>query len=335
MCHTDCTASASACYVLNADTTEQLFGDDFRDGLLLKLGDRVRAYIKDEIFSNYLFLFGTIIAVGPRNPATGENFTNHGQTLDPEKIAYANFSPIAKGGPNKGPHSYFATKKYISTVDFLNREILPNPRNYNDSFYKYDDFSDRFNDLLKERHIQLVTDNVIDLDGLKIGVEICLDHRMGSLWENLKQHHKSKLVDVQIITSAGMAIERGPNPVVPGGVVYLSDGEASSAACYRSDDGTKFDPKNTCRQVGRKGRKHLPQGGHKYSEFFSLSACLDLIGHSDLLEGYYSIHATQGCAYTLKQYGIHVLDKFDYYPPSIEIYPTVDLPENTYHRTWA
>ena len=317
---------------MNADTVEQLFGVDFGNGLLLNLSDRVREYIKDEIFSNYLFIFGTIIAVGPRNP--GEPITDHGHTLDPEKLAYANFSPISKGGPNNR-HRYLVTKKYISAVDFLNREILPNPRNYNDTTYKHDDFSDRFNALMKKRQTKIVPDNVIDLDGLKIGVEICLDHRMGSLWDNLQQHHKSKLVDVQIITSAGMAIERGPNPVVPGGVVYLSDGEASSAACYRSDDGN-FDPDKVCRVVGPKGRKHLPQGGgHTYSEFFSLSACLDLMGYSDVLEGYYSIYATQGCAYTLKKYGIHVMDKFDHYPPSIEIYPTVNLPENTYHRKWA
>jgi len=27
----------------------------------------------------------------------------------------------------------------------------------------------------------------------------------------------------------------------------------------------------------------------------------------------------------LKTYGSHVRDTFDYYPPSVEIYPTVDL----------
>jgi len=51
---------------------------------------------------------------------------------------------------------------------------------------------------------------------------------------------------------------------------------------------------------------------------------------SDLLKGYYSMYQPQGCAYTLKTYDIDVMDEFAYYPPSIEIYPSVSLPKNTY-----
>jgi hypothetical protein len=64
-----------------------------------------------------------------------------------------------------------------------------------------------------------------------------LDHRMGSLYNNLRIKHNGELVDVQLIISAGMSIERGINPVRPGGVVYLTDGGASSAACLRTDNG--------------------------------------------------------------------------------------------------
>lgn len=124
-----------------------------------------------------------------------------------------------------------------------------------------------------------------------------------------------------------MAIERGPNPVVPGGVVYLSDGEASSVACLWSDTG-HFDPDQVCRAIGPNGRKHLPQGGPNYSDFFPISACFN-VHQIDFLKGYYSLYQTQGCAYTLRQYRINVMDQYDYYPPSIEIYPTVDLPRRT------
>jgi hypothetical protein len=309
------------------DTAEQLYGDDLHSGLMLQLSDELRDFVKDPAFSNYLFLFGTVIAVAQRNP--DETVSARVQTLDPEKLVYANFLPVWTGGPNH-IHRFLVTKKYISAVDFLNRAKLPNPRPYNVSFYKHDDFSGAFQTLLKEREVQLVTDNVLDLDGLKIGIEICLDHRMGALWENLQKSHKSRLVDLQIVVSAGMAIERGPNPVVPGGVVYLSDGEASSAACYRSDNGD-FNPDKVCRKPGPKGfKKFPPQGERSYSDFFALSFCKDLMGHSDVFKGYYSMYATQGCAYTLKQYGIEVMANYDYYPPSLEIYPTVDLPKDAY-----
>jgi hypothetical protein len=295
-----------------AYTASQIFGDDLHNGGLLHLSDRLYETVKDEAFSDYLFLFGTVIGVK--------------EALDGKNLEYINFCPVFKGGPQY--RRYIVPKKYISLVDFLNREVLPNPRTLNVSEYKHNDFSDRFHDLLKERGTDVVSDNVLYVDGVKIGIEICLDHRMGVLWEKLQQHHDSELVDVQVITSAGMAIERGPNPIVPGGVVYLSDGEASSAACLRSDTGD-FDPDKVCRAVGPNGRKHFPQGGPHYSEFFTMSACLDT-HRIEFLEGYFSLYQTQGCAYTLKLYGINVMDQYEYYPPSLEIYPTVDLPKLAY-----
>lgn len=60
---------------------------------------------------------------------------------------------------------------------------------------------------------------------------------MGSLYNNLRTKHNGELVDVQLIISAGMSIERGINPIKPLGVVYLTDGGASSAACLRTDSG--------------------------------------------------------------------------------------------------
>ena len=51
---------------------------------------------------------------------------------------------------------------------------------------------------------------------------------------------------------------------------------------------------------------------------------------SELLKGYYSMYQPQGCAFTLSTYDIDVMDEFAYYPPSIEIYPTVALADDTY-----
>ncbi len=92
----------------------------------------------------------------------------------------------------------------------------------------------------------------------------------------------------------------------------------------RTDDGV-FDPDRVCRG-NPDGIKHVPVGGPGYSNFIPLAACWDMEG-SDLLEGYYSLHQAQGCAYTLKLYGLDLMENYKYYPPSIEIYPTVDLPQ--------
>lgn len=291
------------------------------DGLLIEVADVVRNRIEIQEFNDFLFVFGTVIAAqspdDPRKP-----WDHEGGTGD---ILYFNFAPVYKGGPTH-KHRFLVTKKYVSTIDFLNRTNLPNPSFSGIREYSY--VPRVIRDLLEERETQLVEDNLIQLDGLRIGLEICLDHRKGALWENLQKKYHGELVDVQLISSAGMSIEAGPNPVVPNGVVYLTDGGASSGACLRSDS-EKFDPDRVCRKLGKNSLKSLPLGTTGYSSFFTISTCIDVVDR-ELLYGYYSLHQPQGCANTLKTYGIDVMDSYEEYLPSIEIYPTVLLPRNTY-----
>jgi predicted amidohydrolase len=214
--------------------------DLFQGGILLRLADRIHELIADPEFEDYLFVFGTVIAA--RNPDDPRQPWEH--VLDPKEIEYYNFAPVYRGGSDH-TERFLVTKRYISLVDFLDRTSLPNPAS--NDVRQYGHIGKDFEKLLKGRDVELVQDNDFEIDGLKIGLEICLDHRLGMLWSNL-QKDKKELVDVLLVTSAGMAIERGPNPVVPGGVVYLSDGEASSAACLRSDKGP-FDPEKVCRSV--------------------------------------------------------------------------------------
>ena len=297
-----------------AYTTEQI------EDVVTEVFDKIREYISDDAFEHYLFVFGTVITF---KPPPKRDMDNLDEAV--EHAEYGNFCPVYKGG-KKHRHRFLVTKKYISNADFFSRVSLPNPRNYNVTEYKHDDFSPKFNAILKQNDVQLVSDNVLHIDGLTIGLEICLDHNMTALWDNLQKNYGSELVDVHVIVSAGMSIERGPTPVIPGGAVYLCDGTASSAACLRSDH-EKFQPDVVCRAPPT-GIKHVPVG-HGYSEFFSMSACIDIAKY-EYLEGYYSLYQTQGCAYTLKLYGIDVMDEYDFYPPSIEIYPVVELPRSAY-----
>lgn len=285
-------------------------------GLLGTMADMVHQLVSDEEFSDYLFVFGTVIAA----QAIGDT-QKPWQQLEHDQVEYFNFSPVYKGGPNPD-HHFLVTKKFISTADFLDRVNLPDPAQLSDlSHRQYDDLPKAFVDLLEHRDIELVTDNLLEFDGLRIGLEICLDHRMGALWNSLK-HNEDNLVDIQLIISAGMSIERGPNPVKPGGAVYLTDGEAaSSAACIRTNTGT-FEPEHVCREA-LDSVKHEPAGGPGYSNFVALSACMDIQADYN---GFYSMYQPQGCANTLSSYGIQVFDSYREYPPSLEIYPVIDLP---------
>ena len=227
--------------------------------------------IRDDFYNDFVFCFGTIIAARPVTAASkkSKNSTTVETASDvppgqPQRHAtemeYFNFAPISRGGTNH--HSYIVTKQYISTADFLSRsDTLPNPAEEN--VRDYADFDPNLQAFFQQQlNTTIVQENVIVIDGIRIGIEICLDHRLGVLWNNRLTHHQgADLVDVLLITSAGMAIERGPNPVVPGGVVYLCDGSASSAACIRPPADTVFHPNHVCRGDSNIiGLKHIPIG---------------------------------------------------------------------------
>jgi hypothetical protein len=337
-----------------------------KDALLLTMADRVRDLVSDDAFEDYLFVLGTVIMadsesstwmnVSTTGTGTSTSAVSSAATQDNDdhnkvekeennntnnNIMYFNVAPVFRGGSIHANERYLVPKNYISNADFLNRnQGLPDPRQSH--MVAYNAFGSELTKFfVEERKVQIVTDGILNVDGIKIGIEICLDHRLGVLWKHLQTTHDTTnnpddddaLVDVHLIISAGMAIERGPTPLRTGGVVYLTDGGANSAACVRTDVGP-YDPLVVCRDHGPNngptGLRHVPMGGKGYSSYIELAACLnpDNAPWKSMMKGYYSDHATQGCAYTLKIHGIDVFDeeKYDSYPPSIEIYPTVDLP---------
>ena len=225
------------------------------DEVFVEFSNQLRAMVADDFFADFLFVFGTIVAADTPN-----DVRQPWEMSSAQEIEFYNLATVHKGGGGSNTNAqrhFVVTKKYISNADFLSRTTLPNPKE--DNKHEYGDISWELQQMFDKRNITLITDNILELDGIRFGIEICLDHRMGALWNHI-QSYQLPLVDVLLVTSAGMAIERGPNPIVPGGVVYLSDGEASSAACLRSDQNPAFSPNTVCRgNVG--GLKHIPVGG--------------------------------------------------------------------------
>lgn len=166
-----------------AYNVSELFGD----GLLLSTADKIHEYIAVEEFSHYLFVLGTVIAV--QYPDDPREDWEH--SIDTNEVLYYNFAPVFKGGPGSN-HRFIATKRYISIIDFLSDTSLPNPRNAD--LREYDAMSDRFRDMLQFRDAQLVENNVIEVDGVRIGIEICFDHLRGVLWQSLQQQMRASLL---------------------------------------------------------------------------------------------------------------------------------------------
>jgi predicted amidohydrolase len=222
------------------------------EGVLTDLvSNKLPALLRHDDFQHYLLVVGTILAT--RTPDDPREAWQH--ALSAKEVEYFNLACVLRGGPN-GKH-FAVAKKYISGADFLSRTHLPNPKDYDVNHYSV--IPPEIDDLFAKRGINFIRDNVIELDGLRIGLEICLDHRLEVLWNHIQTQEHHRLVDILLLTSAGMSIDRGPNPIVPGGVVYMTDGGASSAACLRSDDNVVFLPDQVCRG-GIGGLKHIPVG---------------------------------------------------------------------------
>lgn len=73
---------------------------------------------------------------------------------------------------------------------------------------------------------QVLHDGIFEVKGLRIGLEICLDHLVGEL---VKQLGTFRSVDVHLISSAGMNIANGPVATPQGGPIFLADGHSRTA----------------------------------------------------------------------------------------------------------
>jgi hypothetical protein len=166
--------------------------------LYLQVADRLRELVADPFFNDFLFVFGTIVAAESPGDLPGKPWEMDNAT----DVDYYNLAPVIKGGPHHHQHSYIVTKRYISGADFLSRTTLPNPKK--DDKHLYSQVSEAMSHLFEDVHnSRIITDNILELDGLRIGLGICLDHRMGALWNHIRSY-QLPLVDVLLVTSAGM-----------------------------------------------------------------------------------------------------------------------------------
>jgi hypothetical protein len=188
-------------------------------------------FLGDERFANWVFVLGTVIAADKADPeyvGSLENPSYH-------DISYFNFAPIYVGGTTR---KLLQFKEYISGIDFLQgRELTgsaapvePAPGS-GSKHCKQDPTSNGCIYAQPKAEVLAefgfgdfeVVDSVFELDGLRIGVEVCLDHKRGTLAKVLGEDSS---VDLQLIVSAGMLITAGPVCTGAGGPVFLSDGFA-------------------------------------------------------------------------------------------------------------
>jgi len=189
--------------------------------------------LQDHRFRHWLFVLGTIVAAQVSRVDVAQK----------PDITFYNFAPLQLGGTNM---SYVQFKHFISSIDFLQAapgqprsNVFYGPPPHSSAFCREHPDSkvcvyktappNLLADFGFGRH-QLLEDGVLRLGGVKIGMEICLDHLKGQLCStNLEA---TETVDVQIISSAGMAIADGPVCTRPGGPVFVCDGFARTELSF-------------------------------------------------------------------------------------------------------
>lgn len=178
-------------------------------------------------FSDWLFVMGTVVAA---------HRTPHGDlTASPnDDWHYYNWAPIYKGGPHG--KKFIVAKEYISDIDFLDKclrpggnkeECVPNP---SDPLYTrlYSDVPPVAKWRLYFSGYKLVQDNAFEVDGIRFGLEICLDHAINAKGKGIPGG-----VQVHLITSAGMTITYSAAiQTVP---VFLQDGRPHAQALMFCD----------------------------------------------------------------------------------------------------
>eukprot|EP00930_Biecheleria_cincta_P045521 TRINITY_DN31368_c0_g1_i2.p1 TRINITY_DN31368_c0_g1~~TRINITY_DN31368_c0_g1_i2.p1 ORF type:complete len:435 (+),score=66.41 TRINITY_DN31368_c0_g1_i2:231-1535(+) len=193
---------------------------------------KLQKHLSDKRFSDCIFVLGTVVAVDVHNSKTDQLHMRKGESPDKFELSYYNFAPIQIGGEDT---VFVQFKHHVSTIDFIrsqghesNFTSIPAPirsncyENRASRGCAYETLpSEKVENMFGFSRAQVVHDDVFNVKGLRIGIEICLDHLLGTLANSLGP---SRTVDLHLIVSAGMRLAGGPICTGRGGPAFLADG---------------------------------------------------------------------------------------------------------------
>jgi hypothetical protein len=224
---------------------------------LLHIGEKLRRLVEHPRFTNWIFVFGSIIGFNHNENLTaavgGSGIAGGNMTVGDLLDTY-NFAIIQRGGPVGERHTHF--KRFISGIDFLsvamnepgavvypvmnlnspdfNATLHPKgvvPKTVRQVEMLYPEMPEQALEGF-ERNLGTTVSGGFTMAGVRFCLDICLDHARGVCAAALD---KEKVaggighVQVQLIVSAGMSIEPKNTRVSPGGSVLLCDGLGSGA----------------------------------------------------------------------------------------------------------
>jgi hypothetical protein len=180
------------------------------------IGDRLKNITLDSRLQHWLIICGSVVAMQAPDDS------------DTSRYVFYNAAPILFGS-----RRLLVFKKYLTSKDFLSVNTsrgVPNPHlecEHKNMTKLKCQYGSNFTWMMNHfafLDYELVVNNSFDLGQTKIGIEICFDHKLGTL----SRHLRSGKVDIHIIVAAGMKISRGPVMVPRHGPVFLIDGNGRS-----------------------------------------------------------------------------------------------------------
>jgi hypothetical protein len=181
---------------------------------IVRIVELLHQEVQQTKWKDWMFVFGTIVAHSIKE---GE---------------YFNFAPVMRGGPDGTKKRHIIAKTYISGIDFIKRRDLLVETGSQVALPTRGHFYAAFSELEKktlanEGFTIDDADDVFMMDGIRFGVEVCLDHLQGVL-----KKQSTGPVQVHLVTSAGMKIHTNK------GVVYDSRSNSYCGPMLLQDSGT-------------------------------------------------------------------------------------------------
>lgn len=199
--------------------------------------------IQQEKFSDWMFLFGTIIASKEETTSEGVDNTRAIET-NGTMYQFLNFAPIYKGfdPATTSPKGmmFVVPKVTVSSIDFLSTDRTPKLSDYADIYDN--DLFDEISVSLEDTGYVEINESLFYMNNIAMSVEICLDHlekmaqtrlhdpnitmvSSGGLgkYDNLP---KPESAQISLVSSAGMSIMKDSLVLDKdaGGTIFLQDG---------------------------------------------------------------------------------------------------------------
>ena len=240
---------------------------------IVAIGEGLKSIAHNATYKDWLFVFGTVVAM---------DVEEEGAMTDPRVIAgnptpgsfrFYNFAPILRGmDPDDKIQQYknkmlLAPKVYVSGIDFLTSGRNPFSNELPSSIYDNQDWKDFEAELSARYGFTMLYDNLFEVEGILMSIEICLDHQkrmaLASFLEwserpesvqipttlcsevrsdcekhqiymnkscMFTQEPPKSLPQISLITSAGTRLSRDSFVFGLNGSIYLQDGLGAFAA---------------------------------------------------------------------------------------------------------